>query len=627
MTPAVRTPGALALAVAFLTGLISGQDAAAQRVVSYPDEPVRIHVYPQDDLDGIRDRVRSRLAEQPQQLIEVVLHEGVYRLDEPLVLDARDGASGWGAVVWTAAEDAHVVINGAAEITGWTPSDDGAWEADVSNWPHDGFRELFVNGERRPRARHPNSGFLRVSKAGSDRRSYFYFDAGALDTAREAGGQELVFLHDWTITRLPVADIDRRQRILTPIAPIGNTLPMFFIDNWEPNPRYYLENDPGFLDAPGEWWIDPQRRVVRYRPMAGETVEQARFEAPVADRLLEIRGEPGNPVTNLHFRDIHFSFCRWEPLEMGYFGIQATAFEPNRRGLPPGWVPAAIHVNLAENVTFEGGSIAHTGTGGIWLRSRVRDCAVRGMHVHDTAGNGIAVGEGAGGRWIDGVAWEVARPEEAATGNAIEDNLVERVGQVYYGSVGIWAGLTVRTSIAHNTIRNMPYSGISLGWKWSLEPTPACENRIAHNHIHDVMQVLSDGAGVYTLGRQPGTVIEGNHIHGVPENAGRAENNGMFFDEGSMHILVRDNIVYDVGRAPLRWNMAGPHTVTQNTLVHRPEVPLYKTRRMAEGSITWKANTRIEAENWSPPDGALPQAGPRVPYRDRLPLVAGPGDR
>jgi hypothetical protein len=35
------------------------------------------------------------------------------------------------------------------------------------------------------------------------------------------------------------------------------------------------------------------------------------------------------------------------------------------------------------------------------------------------------------------------------------------------------------------------------------------------------MQILSDGGGIYTLGRQPGTTLSNNHIHHIPLNAGK----------------------------------------------------------------------------------------------------------
>ena len=73
-------------------------------------------------------------------------------------------------------------------------------------------------------------------------------------------------------------------------------------------------------------------------------------------------------------------------------------------------------------------------------------------------------------------------------------------------------------------------------------------NRIEFNHIHKMMQRLNDGGGVYTLGRQPGTVIRGNHIHDAGGSPG-----GVYLDEGSADIAVTGNLIYRV-QNPLNFN-------------------------------------------------------------------------
>ena len=40
------------------------------------------------------------------------------------------------------------------------------------------------------------------------------------------------------------------------------------------------------------------------------------------------------------------------------------------------------------------------------------------------------------------------------------------------------------------------------------------------------------------------------------EESGRAESNGIFMDQGSSEIVVEGNTIYDVARAPIRFNMA-----------------------------------------------------------------------
>ena len=138
---------------------------------------------------------------------------------------------------------------------------------------------------------------------------------------------------------------------------------------------------------------------------------------------------------------------------------------------------------------------------------------------------------------------------------------------MYYGAIGIWVGLSGDNVIAQNEVSHHPYTGISVGWRWNPTPTPCKGNLVTNNHIHHVMGVLSDGGGIYTLGRQPGTKLTGNWIHDVPLNAGRAESNGMFLDEGSTDLLIENNLIHDLVRSPLRFHKAGVNLVKANVLV------------------------------------------------------------
>ena len=128
----------------------------------------------------------------------------------------------------------------------------------------------------------------------------------------------------------------------------------------------------------------------------------------------------------------------------------------------------------------------------------------------------------------------------------------------YLSGVGVFAGYTEGTRIAHNEICRLPYSGISVGWGWGQEdagggaypqphryntPTPARNNRVEYNHVHMVVYPMWDGGGIYTLGNQPGTIIRGNHIC---DNCGAP--GGIYLDEGSGFMEVTGNLIYNVGK-------------------------------------------------------------------------------
>ncbi len=79
------------------------------------------------------------------------------------------------------------------------------------------------------------------------------------------------------------------------------------------------------------------------------------------------------------------------------------------------------------------------------------------------------------------------------------------------------------------------------------------------NHIHDVMKLLADGGGIYTLGLQPGTVLRHNYIHDVHRSGtahGGAPNNGFFLDQGSKGYLLEANVVRATSGDPVRFNLS-----------------------------------------------------------------------
>jgi hypothetical protein len=205
------------------------------------------------------------------------------------------------------------------------------------------------------------------------------------------------------------------------------------------------------------------------------------------------------------------------------------------------------------------------------------------------------IGEGRD-REVNDEKWWKSAPEQVALGNTIENCIVTECGKQFYGAVGIWCGLTAETTIRNNTIFNLPYTGISIGWMWSPEPTPCRENIIDGNHIHHIMQILSDGGGIYMLGLQPGSKILNNHIHDVSLNVGRAESNGMFLDEGTTDVVVENNLIYNIAKSPLRFHKATTNLVKGNFLFCGEDIPPIRYNNTNEADIQ-KVDNQVFYEN------------------------------
>ena len=118
-------------------------------------------------LAGARDAVRKLRGASEQALasVTVVVRGGVYRLDAPFLLEPQDSGTPQGPVVFTAAPGEQPVLSGGRVISGFQQRG-SLWETVIPE-VKDGkwyFRQLFVNGERRQRARSPNEGYFRIAE-------------------------------------------------------------------------------------------------------------------------------------------------------------------------------------------------------------------------------------------------------------------------------------------------------------------------------------------------------------------------------------------------------------------------------------------------------------------------------
>jgi len=566
-----------------------------------------------------RDVARAVIAKGLAEPCDVVVHDGVYRLTEPLVLGPQDGGTETFSVTWMAPPDAHPIISGGRVITGWKQDGD-VWrttipEVKAGTWR---FNELFVGGERQPRARHPNTGWAHVDKVIDDRRK-FTWKEGEVPALVPVGDARLLLLHDWSITRIRIESMDAATRTLTTAGRVGASHGFFRINGFEAHPRYRIENHRALLDAPGEWFLDAKTGVLSYRPMKGEVIGKTETIAPVARQLLVVRGdaESGKPVRNLRFSGLAFEHGAWTFDDGRYAGVQA-AFHCQGSD-ESGWgnrelVTPAVEFAVADGCVVTGCRLRRLGGSGLRFGRACHGCALMGCVVDDVGGNGVMIGE------------EVVRQgRDVASGNRVENCRIVRCGRRFFGAVGIWVGLSAGNVITRSEIAHHPYTGISVGWRWNPTPSPCKANQVVANHIHHCMQILSDGGGIYTLGRQPGTRLAGNHIHDIPLNAGRAESNGMFLDEGTTELVIEGNLVHDTVRSPFRFHKAGENLVQKNVVTLRKDVPIVRYNATPEKNIALKDNTVVPHGDRGDAlkkvlDRMQREAGPEPAWRGRLGL-------
>ena len=502
-------------------------------------------------LGKARDATRKLVAEGLKADVTVVIKGGTYELAEPLAFGPEDSGTEQHSITYAAAPGEAVAVSGGRRITGWRKGEGELWtatlpEAKDGNWY---FHQLWVNGQRAVRARTPNHDApqpcwqLKGASLAKDLKTHTYsFSPGQVKEWKNLTDVEAVVFGNWEITRKRFEKVDAATGVAAMLGP--HAKPHEAIEagagRW-----FYLENGGEFLDQPGEWYLDRQTGTLSYWPRAGEDMTKGEVVAPVLTRLLEVKGTPEKPVRNLHFKGIQFVYADWTHPQGGYLGIQACHYSTGTGWDKAEWgrIAAAIRFDYADGCSVTDGALAHLGGCGIELVTRCAKCTVEGNHIHDISGNGVILG---------GPKAEADVPRDCRVAN----NHVHAIGLDYAGAVGIWVGFAQRAVIAHNLVHDAPYTGISMGWQWDPKPTPARENTIEWNHVHNVMNRLGDGGCIYTLGLQPGTVIRGNHLHDVHRSrfCQAAPNNGMFIDEGSKGFHFERNVIYKTSAEPVRFN-------------------------------------------------------------------------
>ncbi|QNN21981.1 right-handed parallel beta-helix repeat-containing protein [Planctomycetales bacterium ZRK34] len=553
-----------------------------------------------------RARQAAAKADATDKPVTVILRGGVYQLAEPIVFGPEDSGTPESPITYRAASGEKPVLSGGRPITGWQVGDDGIWRTTIpavkaGQWS---FSELFVDGTRATRARFPNEGYLHIEQVGEDNRTNFTYTAGDLPDINDADGAQLVFLHDWSISRVRIASIDPKTRTVRMAHTVGPHAKHYRMNHYEPHPRYFLENSIAFLDAPGEWYLNTKTGVLAYKPLDGQKPGKVNVVAPALNTLMQVVGTTDKPVHDLVFKGLSFEHCVFDFGERYAAGQAAFHEEDDSTGGLRVPTPAALPVKYADRVTFTDITIAHVGGSGMWVSNTSKNIDITRMHVHDTGGNGLMIGTG----------YEKHGNEPQVTNINVTDSVFEHVGKRFFGAIGVWIGMADHVNFEHNLVRYTPYTGVSLGWQWNDKPTNCGNNTLANNHIHHNMQTLSDGGGIYTLGRMPGTKIIGNVIHDIPRNAGRAESNGIFFDQGSSDMLIADNVIFNTDRAPFRFHQAKEKNISRNNLlVHPADQPVYRYNR-TEAEVIVKENDRpVEADKFDPAtvQDAIKAVGPR----------------
>jgi hypothetical protein len=552
--------------------------------------------------DGSADHPFS--IEQAQQAVRQVtgttsvtlmLADGTYFLPRPLRFSELDGGRNGYRVEWRAAPGAHPVLSGGTAITGWRLLDErrNIWSAALPEGLDP--RQLWVDD---------NTGHRATVEAPRSAFAFHEWGIQIVDPAwaflADLPGQERMEVENtgfFTDRRAVIERIEGDRIILRQPGWRNNIIgyDTFARPVSGERARFFLANSIAFLRQPGDWFADPQKHSIFYIPRPGEDMTIARVVAPRLDHLLSIAGTYDDPVSDLRFVGLAFRHSGWRGPSgaEGYASQQSGAYLVGEvDGYPDDPIgdcswgcrafermrnrwrqqPAAVQVAAAVRITFRDNSFAQIGqialgigndadanAAGVGLG--VRSAEIAGNQFHDLAGGAIMVGG------ITPDAHHPPAPDMAVRDVVIRDNTVQSVSQEYREQAAILVTYASAPIIIHNEVSDAPYDGIDVGWGWGINdpggnadymswqrgyydqpgsriydtPTILRDAVIVGNRVHGVKRWFPDGGAIYHLSADPGALIAENHVYDVPRGI------GVYLDEGSRYVTVRDNVFEGLG--------------------------------------------------------------------------------
>ncbi|MBQ9813076.1 MAG: right-handed parallel beta-helix repeat-containing protein [Thermoguttaceae bacterium] len=468
--------------------------------------------------DAVREFKKTLNADASGEIV-VSVASGAYVLDRPFELTDDDSGTASVTVRWESNVDSPASLVGGRYLTGAKKLDDASILARLKEDVRDKILvfdldangvselgtpekgpELFFRGESTRLARYPNEGFINVAELVHDgtveieshgikgiKEGKFFF---ADDEPATWGDESEVWVDgywfwDWSNQKQKVVSIDAAAKQMTLAEPWHHY--GYRVGQW-----FYAFNVLRELDAPGEYYIDREKKTLYFYP-PGESWNDGDFFLTQATSLLRLDG-----VSNV----------AWSGFDM--FGAVGTGIVGSK----------CRDVALADLNVF------NCGWDGIVVEGT--RCSVSGCELWNLGSGGVTTNGGDRNALI---------PSE----NLVVENYIHNYGRVrrMYAT-----GITINdvgARIAHNLIEDAPHMGMYFSGN---------DITIEYNEIANVCQESNDAGAIYA-GRNwtmRGNVLRGNYMHDITGFEGRGCV-GMYLDDMFSSASMEGNLYVNVTRA------------------------------------------------------------------------------
>jgi len=508
---------------------------------------------------------------EKERPVRIVLAPGVHRLKRTIALGPQDSG-----LVIEAAEKGTATVSGGRIVTGWKPHKGQIVQADLSGLglPDVSFRELYYNGKRQPLARVPNldpqrprTGGFAYNRGVVEKGSLtkFRYDPAALDPGKWKHPERAIVdffpWHNYGNTVSTVKSVDTKAQVLE--VHRGRYA-------LQPDDRFYVRNVFEELDAPGEWYADPDTRTLYFWPPGGKVAE-AEVVVPALKELFALKGDgkTGEFIDRVQIRRLAMRECRGSAVTM-------TAARECA-------VTACAFRNVMTAVSL--GDQSH--------RCRVVGCDItqtgsHGVHIHGTP-----------------------EKHERVSHHLMDNCTISDFGWSHKEIAGVFLSCVSHCTVSHCHIHDGP--------RWGIAQNAGNDNTFAYNHLHHLNVETCDTGALYTVtcagGWDRWMAVETNRLsrgHAIHHNLihdtggyGKVRPGhwqsphycwGIYLDLASSGYHVHHNVVYNTYLGGFMIGGGQDNTCENNVFVDGRTAQIYfcPCAKALVSDKTWGANDGVE---------------------------------
>lgn len=517
--------------------------------------------------------------------ITVFLSGGEYILSEPIRLNDELFSGTPGSISFKANGGIPVIsaalpvdgfketlYNGVSALTAPLPVMKDENGNDKVIYPHQAFTS---SGERLERPRLPAEGFYYVADVPGYTEPFnteyrvamteMNFNKGEISDISNLSDVQIRMFHYWDDERIEISEIDYERSYIKFVN--ASSFALKQESSTTRGAPYYLDNVPEAFDSPGEFYADRVTGMLYYIPREGEFIDDTVIYVSSLTEMMTIDGMVGSENhSSVEFHGITFSGSDWF----------VTARRPSQAASD---ITAAITINNSNYITFTGCGFTHMGTTAVKIAEGVHNFTFSHCDFNDLGGGGIHI---AGTN-------DVPATEKTLHDINITDCRIVGYGRIYANAVGILLRYAYDCDLSHNEISDGFYTGISVGWVWGYGAQVTDHIKVEYNHIFNIGQrLLSDMGGIYTLGKQPNTVLRNNLIHDIQMACYGGW--GIYPDEGSSGILIENNICYNMSAQPFHQHYGAGNIVRNNIFAFGDGGQFIITRKEEHNSLILERN-------------------------------------